>query len=286
MIPLVFNEKIFALITFSSNEKVNENDLEKIKGFNTQIISALAKSKTELEKTKLVNELTERYNELTQYSYIVSHNLRAPIAQILGLCQLLGIKGANLEDKLKTIGFIKNAAVNLDELVKELNEILAVKKTTNEKREYVNLNELFVSVFNTFEKQVKESKITIELKIEDDAKNIFTIKTYLKSVIYNLISNAIKHQSPDRKLAIHISARKINDILLISISDNGIGINLKEHGHLLFGLYKRINIKTEGKGLGLHMSKLQMEAMNGTIKVESELSRGSIFTLTLPFLTS
>lgn len=282
MIPLVFNEKLFALITFSSKNAINEKELSKIKSFNTQIISALVKSKTETEKSKLVSDLTERYNDLTQYNYIVSHNLRAPIAQILGLCQVLDVKGSTMSDKMKSIDFIKNAALNLDELVRDLNDILAAKTTNNERRELVDLDEIFISVFKTFEKLIKDSKIIIELQIDENARNIFTIKTYLKSVIYNLVSNAIKHQSPNRRLTIHVSAKKIMDHLQIAISDNGIGINMKEHGHLLFGLYKRINLETEGKGLGLHMTKLQVEAMNGTIHVESELLKGSTFILKIP----
>ena len=96
-----------------------------------------------------------------------------------------------------------------------------------------------------------------------------------------MISNAIKYRSGKRNLIIKISAKKIDDKIIIRISDNGMGFDLKTNGAYVFGLYKRFNFEIEGKGLGLHMTKNQVEALGGSIKIESELDKGATFIITL-----
>ena len=96
-----------------------------------------------------------------------------------------------------------------------------------------------------------------------------------------MISNAIKYKSSKRNLIIKISAKKSDDKIIVKISDNGIGLDLKANGAYVFGLYKRFNFEIEGKGLGLHMTKNQVEALGGSIKIESELDKGTTFIITL-----
>ena len=96
------------------------------------------------------------------------------------------------------------------------------------------------------------------------------------------MSNSIKYKSKTKPPKIRITVTKNNNMTEITVADNGVGINLDEHGKYIFGLYKRFNLDVEGKGLGLHMTKLQIEAMNGTIRVESKVNEGTTFTIKLP----
>ena len=136
-------------------------------------------------------------------------------------------------------------------------------------------------LFHSIEKQRVESNAIINVDIKKDAIKILTIKSYFESILYNLLSNAIKYKSPLRQLELSIIIKKENDKFKIKISDNGIGIDLVQNGKDIFGLYKRFNVEQEGKGLGLYMVKKQIEAINGEIKIESELNKGTTFLITI-----
>jgi PAS domain S-box-containing protein len=229
---------------------------------------------------KTVNELINKNNDLMQFNYIVSHNLRAPIANILGLVSVLNYQNSESETK-KIIEFIGQSILKMDDLVKDLNEMLAVRSLISSKKEIVNIENVIDSIFHSIEKQRVESNAIINVDIKKDATKILTIKSYFESILYNLLSNAIKYRSPLRQLELSVIIKKENDKFKIKISDNGIGIDLVQNGKDIFGLYKRFNVEQEGKGLGLYMVKKQIEAINGEIKIESELNKGTTFLITI-----
>ncbi len=229
---------------------------------------------------KTVNELINKNNDLMQFNYIVSHNLRAPIANILGLVNVLNYPNNESETK-KIIEYIGESIIKMDDLVKDLNEMLTIRSLIGTKKETVQIKKVIESVFHSIEKQRIESNANINVHISKDAKEIVTVKSYFESILYNLLSNAIKYKSPLRRLEIFISITKENGNFKMSISDNGIGIDLEANGKYIFGLYKRFNTEQEGKGLGLYMVKKQIEAINGDIKIESEIDKGTTFLITL-----
>ncbi len=243
-------------------------------------ISELKNKEAELKKT--ANELNNRYNELMQFNYIVSHNLRSPIANIIGLSNALDIQAIGSEERPNIIKHIKASTLKMDNLINDLNMILTTRSALNTRKITVSIPMLLLSISDTLEKQVLESGTIINTDISEDAEEIFTIKSYMESIIYNLISNAIKYKSPDRTPQISVSAKKEAGNFILKVADNGIGIDMDKHSKYLFGLYKRFNVETEGKGLGLHMTKAQIETLGGTITVESEPGKGSVFTVTLP----
>lgn len=234
------------------------------------------------EKTKLLDELSQKINEVTRFNYVISHNLRASIASIIGLSDIINIPSLSESEKLKIVDYIRDSSIKMDELVRDLGKVLDASSPLDLKREWVLCNTLIQNVIHLFESQIKKHDIDIKVNITDEAKEIFTIKSYLESIIYNLISNSIKYKSPNIKTEILIDIRKRNEEIVIAVSDNGIGIDLSRHGNHLFGLYKRFNLEVEGKGLGLLMTKTQVEALGGNISVESALGIGSIFTIILP----
>lgn len=240
----------------------------------------------ENELKKTVAELNDKYNELMQFSYIVSHNLRAPIANIMGLANVISMSDTSMEEKLEIVECIQTSTVKMDDLVRDLNMVLATRSPLNTRKEMVHIPDVINNVLDTLEKQIIESGAGIKTTISDDTKEIFAIKSYIESILYNLINNAIKFKSSKRILALTISSKRMNDNLFLKVSDNGIGIDLERHRESIFGLYKRFHVESEGKGLGLHMTKAQVETLGGKITIESEPGKGTTFTITLPIQTS
>jgi len=236
----------------------------------------------EIELQRTVKELNNRYNELMQFSYIVSHNLRAPIANIIGMADIINIEIISSEEKHKIIEEIQSSTIKMDEVVKDLNLILNKRTTLNTKREKISISDVIISVKSLLAHQIKEAGATVKTNISKDARDISTIKSYFESILYNLINNAIKYKSSKRALKLYISVSRDSDNILIKVADNGMGIDLGRYGKHIFGLYKRFHPEIEGKGLGLYMTKTQIEVLGGTIAILSELDKGTTFIVTLP----
>lgn len=254
---------------------------------NEQFVMGYGVDVTELKKKEkeldsMVMELNGRYNELMQFNYIVSHNLRAPIANIIGLSRMLKMPNVTDKDKNQVIDYIYASVVKMDDMVKDLAVILSSRTALNEKRELVNLKELLTSICGTLDLQIRESKSILNINFAEDAKTIITIRSYLESILYNLVSNAIKYKSELRPPLIRISSFIEDEKLVLRVSDNGRGIDLAKQGEYVFGLYKRFHHDVEGKGLGLHMTKSQVETIGGTIEIESAVEQGTTFTIKIP----
>jgi signal transduction histidine kinase len=112
------------------------------------------------------------------------------------------------------------------------------------------------------------------------APRIFYPKTYLESILQNLLSNAVKYRATNRHLRLHISSAIVNEKTELRVSDNGLGIDLERFGEKLFGLHKTFHDNKEARGVGLFLTKTQVEAMGGSITVESEVDKGTTFTIT------
>lgn len=238
------------------------------------------RKKSELERERLIKELSNKYNELMQFNYIVSHNLRSPVAHILGLIEIFNTAKSD-EDRAETQKYMLEAATALDNILKELNTILSTRSDMNEKREPFLISEVTDTILSSLKREIDHADATINVRIPEGADEIVSIKSFIQSAIYNLVSNAIKYRSTDRLPLVDITVEKQGDRTVISVSDNGTGINLEKYGDKIFGLHNRFHMGYEGKGLGLHMTRSQIESLGGTITVESEEGTGSTFTITL-----
>ncbi|MBA4239781.1 MAG: hypothetical protein C0448_03585 [Sphingobacteriaceae bacterium] len=231
------------------------------------------------EREKNINNLLQRNRDLEQFSYIISHNLRGPVATILGLTNLMN--DANLSEiEIKKIMSGVNASVNnLDSVIKDLNIILQVKGQSNEKKKQI----LFSDLVNEVELSLKDSIQKEGVKIFSDfdaTDEILTLKSYMYSVFYNLISNSIKYRQSEVNPIIKIKSEIVGKDLILRFKDNGIGIDLEKYGHEVFGLNKRFNFNIEGRGLGLFMVKTQIESLGGRISLKSTINRGTEFIIT------
>jgi PAS domain S-box-containing protein len=228
----------------------------------------------EVERIKIVNDLMLRNKELEQFGYIISHNLRAPIANIIGVATALSDPGINNHEKeILNIG-LTVSALKLDDVVKDLNTILEIKNESDEPKEIVHFSELADDIKSDVQHSIDEANIEIKYDFSE-ANEIFTLKAYLQNIFYNLISNSIKYCRKQVHSIIEVKSHLKKNKLELIFKDNGLGINLKKCGDKVFGLYNRFHSHIRGKGMGLFMVKAQVEALGGKISLKSEENEGT-----------
>jgi PAS domain S-box-containing protein len=235
----------------------------------------------QLERDKITTDLVQRNKDLEQFAYIVSHNLRVPVANITGLTELLKDEDVNDDDRKKTLKALAASVKNLDEVLLDLNHILQVSSEINDQIEPVSLTLLIkeIKVGISYMLQSKQAIVNYDFKAVDI---LLSLKSYLHSIFQNLIINSIKYRQKDVNPVINISSEVDNDYITLKVKDNGKGIDLSRNGCHIFGLYKRFDRSVEGKGIGLFMVKMQVERLGGSIAVTSELNKGTEFIIKFP----
>lgn len=236
----------------------------------------------ELEKDRLVQELSARVDALQQYNYIVSHNLRGPVANILGLADLLLNMPEYLSENEKALYLNKVYAttLKLDGIIQDLTQILALQNPLEVKKDTIDFQEMIEGTLSSLQTFIDEAQANIQVVVDPAIGGFTSNRSYIQSILYNLINNSIKHRALNRQLQISVQVCRQAGKLILKVTDNGQGINLHKHGGQLFGLYQRFNPYVEGRGLGLHMTKAQVDSLGGTIEVESKEGRGTTFTVT------
>ena len=235
--------------------------------------------KQEKEKEQLIRELTQNNKDLKQFSYITSHNLRAPLSNLTGLLNLIeDIPIENSDLKLILNGFSKSTHL-LNETINDLVKVVIIKDNPSIKKEEVTFNEVFENVFVQLNFLIDQHKPTIKIKLGKDSLPSIN-KAYLESILLNLLTNAIKYRQHSKKLNVTITTKAKKDKVIMTFEDNGIGIDMSRNKEKIFGLYQRFHNYPDSKGLGLYLVKSQVETMGGTIEVQSEVNVGTKFTLT------
>lgn len=226
-------------------------------------------------------ELVEQNHQLEQFAFITAHNLRAPVARIQGLAAILGLTKDDAEKQL-VIEKMIDSSRELDRVIHDLAKILEIKRGSVENFEIVNLYDKMDRITSMLQDQIKKTKAVIRCNF-DSVKKIFSLPQYIESILYNLISNAIKYKFPDRAPEITIDSLKNDEVIQIIVKDNGIGLEVNKHKEKIFGLYQRFHDHVEGKGMGLHLVKTQVESLGGKIEIESVPNIGTTFVITFPY---
>ncbi|MCW7489868.1 PAS domain-containing sensor histidine kinase [Leptospira meyeri] len=223
-------------------------------------------------------QITKKQNErLKEYTYITSHNLRAPIANLISLTEMLKENPTNPE----LLGFIESSSYQLDQIIRNLNELLNIERDTKElpKSKILIKESIDAQVLLLKNGSSREIEITNQVP---EGIQLLGFQAYFDSIVNNILTNAIKYADPNKVCKIRISLKETKDFLRIGISDNGPGIDIIRHGQKIFKMNFRLRQDIEGKGMGLFLSKHQIEAMNGSIELESQLGNGSTFYLNFP----
>jgi PAS domain S-box-containing protein len=227
----------------------------------------------------LNNELLDTNVQLRQYSYIVSHNLRAPVANILGCISLYNDNDPADPRNEELITGLKISANSVDTILRDLNKILNIKENVFRHFETIKFEEILEFVLDSLQTETHLIKHSL---ISDftEAPDMVAFRPYMVSVFQNIISNAFKYRSPSRELKITINTHRVQQKLILSFTDNGRGINLEKHGNKLFKLYSRLHTDVPGTGLGLSMVQEQVRVMGGNIQIDSQEDVGTTFILT------
>ncbi|MFN5774313.1 PAS domain-containing protein, partial [Flavobacterium sp.] len=233
----------------------------------------------EKEREQLIKELTQNNSDLKQFSYITSHNLRAPLSNLTGLLNLL--EDIEIEDyELKEIlqGFSKSTQ-QLNDTVNDLVNIIIIKDSLAIDKEPIVIRDVFENIFNQLSFLISNLNPIIKLDV-DKVNTLFLNRSYFESILLNLTTNALRYSDPCRQLKILVAAQNLGTETQITFKDNGLGIDLKRHRDKVFGLYQRFHDNPDSKGLGLYLVKSQVESMGGSITIDSEVGVGTTFTIT------
>ncbi|MBO0589985.1 PAS domain S-box protein [Cellulophaga sp. E16_2] len=225
----------------------------------------------------LAHKLTTKNIQLADFVHITSHNLRAPVSNLNSLLDFY--KDAETEDE-KIILFEKFEKV-INHLTTTLNTLIEALKTKEESSKKVEIL-TFSEILNKTKEILSCQILNTNTKITSDFTEIPNItynSVYLESIFLNLVSNAIKYKSEDRAPEIFIKTTIENGVQKLKFKDNGLGINLERHGHKIFGLNKVFHRHPDAKGVGLFMTKVQIESMGGKISVKSKVDVGSTFSI-------
>lgn len=275
-------EQQFLLASHNKNLRKARKYIEKQKNALEEYADKLELKVEErtIEISQINKELVQQNTQLEQFTYIVAHNVRGPVARIKGLVNIIEEIAQTEEERSQYITLLSRTANDIDRIITDLNGILEAKKGLNQMFEEIELRNILDKVLNQLEHQINLFHIKIIVDVEQTEK-IYCIPPYMESILYNLISNAIKYRSHERNPIIKINSFLHNERLVIRVKDNGLGIDLVKHGNKLFKLYSRFHQHTEGKGIGLHLIKTQTEAMGGKIKLKSEVERGTTIYIIL-----
>ena len=236
----------------------------------------LLQAKEELEL--LTEELSHHNQRLLNFAHITSHNLRSPVGNLSSLLKFY--KDSNdEEDKKLLLSKFETVINHLTDTLNSLVGSLKTKQDIRRERDRLSFEEVFDKTKEILAGQILESKASIS-KDFSKAPEVDFPRHYLESILLNLFSNAIKYRSKERTPKIHFESDRVNGSIVLWVTDNGLGIDMQQHGHKLFGLNKTFHNHAEAKGFGLFITKTQVEAMGGTISAESEVNKGTTFTIT------
>jgi PAS domain S-box-containing protein len=236
------------------------------------------KVETLLKTTKLQNE------RLLNFAHILSHNLRSHSGNIEMLLDLMYTEVPEATNN-EFVPLILEAVNKLSETIDNLNEVSTISADNNDDLQPSNLLDYTKKALANFSAEIKETKAIINIDIEEDIY-VLAIPAYLDSILFNFISNALKYRHQDRTPKINLSAEQTKHYIKIDIEDNGLGIDLNLHKDKVFGLYKTFHNHKDAKGLGLYITKNQIEAMEGKVKVKSIINKGSVFSIYLKYETN
>ncbi|WP_456460771.1 PAS domain S-box protein [Reichenbachiella sp.] len=237
-----------------------------------------AKNQKQKEMQKLLDVTSDQNKRLQNFANIVSHNIRSHSANLTSLVSFMEIT-TDPDEKEKMFQMLKSSTSQLEETIMNLNEIITVNQNLNKPIEQRNLLEEVEKTLQVLNLEILEGGVTIKTNIEPEL-TIQIIPAYLDSILLNLIGNAVKYRKRSGKAVIKITAKALKrGEVRVRIADNGLGIDMAAYGDKVFGMYKTFHDNEDARGFGLYITKNQIEAMTGRIEVDSQVGKGTTFTL-------
>ena len=237
-----------------------------------------AQKEKELELLKTMKLYSDQNSRLLNFSHIVSHNLNTQAGNIKSILDLIDAD-ASKQTVAEMLEYLRAVSNDLNETISNLTQIVKTQSNINIAVVPLKLCEYIEKTISTIKGYDKQRKVTII----NNVPKYLTINfnpAYMESVLLNFTTNAIKYAHPDRDPIITFDfAIEPEGFKSLKISDNGLGIDLKVYGDLIFGMYKTFHKHEEARGIGLYITRNQIEAMKGTVEVESEVGVGTSFKI-------
>ena len=263
-VPVLQDGQPVAVVTFSRNI-THERDLA-------------SAQQNEIDALRILSQrLIKKANKLQDFAYIISHDMRAPVANIQGLMQILA-DANNQEERDRFFDLLKGAVARLDQTIANLNEVVNINQSIEVQTEMLD-----------FEAVLHRTRANLATLIADTrtentcdftaCPHVSYPKPYLESLFLNLTTNGIKYRHAARMPRLHFKSYWYQGAPYLACQDNGVGIDLERHGDKIFGLHMTFHGNQDARGVGLFVTKNQVEAMGGKIYVESRVGEGTTFTI-------
>lgn len=255
---------------------INDSDSKFVKTIG--IMMDVTKEKQAEEKLrKFANITAEQNNSLMNFSHMVSHDLRSHTTN-LSLATSYFFQEKNPEEKAKLKTMLKGATNNLLKTLDKLNEVVQSNAAIKEKLTPLSLRDTIDNMKQNIQVLFPQKLVNFTIDVPKN-HTVMAVSAYLESIFLNLCTNSIKYAVPNRKLHIEVTSTMTTDYIKVIFKDNGRGINMKKYGSQIFGMHKTFHKNKDANGVGLYITKNQIEAMGGSISLTSEVSIGTSFIL-------
>lgn len=249
----------------------------RIIGTHTDISERKEQEEKLLKNQKIIQD---QNNRLRNFALIVTHNLKSHTANFHSLLSFYE-DAEDKNEKTEIINHLKTVNNSLTKTISNLNKIVTTQESKDKNLQAINVNKYVINAIKFLETKITETKFTVNNDIDPDLFLDYN-PAYFESILQNLLSNTIKYKHPNRTPIINIKSVVTPEQIILSINDNGLGIDLKKYGNHIFELYKTFHNNPNAEGVGLYLTKSQIEAFDGTIEVESMVNVGSTFTIKYP----
>jgi signal transduction histidine kinase/ligand-binding sensor domain-containing protein len=248
-----------------------------LQAFQSELEQRVNEKTSDIQNLNL--NLIKQNVQLEQFSFITAHNFKGPIARIKGLINLLSDPALSSEDFVQIREYLRVSIDDLDQVTQDLNTILHIKGTSREQLKTIDLQEVLKDVLSKLKNEIAASGVAVDIRGFANVR-VLGMRAFIHSVLYNLLENAIKYRTTEATPTIIITCTQLPEVTTVEIADNGIGIDIALVEKKIFHIYQRFNYLPGSRGLGLFMVKTQMEMMGGQVTVESQLGKGTTFSLT------
>jgi PAS domain S-box-containing protein len=270
-------------LPFEGNRIVRVSAIDITERKRSERMLNLDKQKLEEKNEELISlnqALENQTNQLQEFAYISSHNLRSPAGNIRALLDFYH-NDPNEENFKIVLEKLDVVSEDLLDTINDLADVVKIKNEVSQDITKLSLSKLIAKTEHSLSQQINDTLAVIEIDL-NGIEHIQASKTYMESIILNLTSNALKYSQKEVAPRIYISAAQDETCLILKVEDNGLGIDMELYGSKLFGLRKTFHKNKDSRGVGLFITKAQVEAMQGTIYADSEPGKGTTFYIRLP----
>ncbi|MFN4007807.1 MAG: sensor histidine kinase [Chitinophagaceae bacterium] len=234
--------------------------------------------KKEIALQRSIDVMAEQNKRLLNFAHIVSHNLRSHAANLESMLEMQRAT-SDPEEKYFFQQNIFKISASLNNTIQHLNEVVQIQTDLKKTKTTISFQTVFNTVIHILSANIQTSRTAIHADFSS-CQTVFYNQAYLESILLNLLSNAIKYRQPNKPPEVFVTSSKSDDgQVYLTVKDNGVGIDLEKYGDRLFGMYETFHEHPDAKGIGLFITKNQVEAMGGQLTVESKLHEGTTFTV-------